>query len=32
VDRAGWFALAEARTKILPGQAGFLDRLVERAG
>jgi len=32
VDRAGWFSLAEARIKILPGQAGFLERLVERAG
>ena len=27
VDRAAWFALAEARKKILPGQAAFLDRL-----
>ena len=30
VDRAGWFTLAEARVKILKGQAGFLDRLVKR--
>ncbi|HKW41956.1 MAG TPA: NUDIX domain-containing protein [Gemmatimonadales bacterium] len=29
IDRAGWFGLAEARTKILPGQAPFLDE-VER--
>lgn len=27
IDRAGWFTLAEARRKILRGQAGFLDRL-----
>ena len=27
VDRAGWFDLAEARRKILPGQAPFLDEL-----
>ena len=27
IDRAGWFVLAEARKKILPGQAGFLDQL-----
>lgn len=32
VDRAGWFSLAEARIKMLPGQVGFLERLVERAG
>ena len=30
VDRAGWFDLAAARTKILPAQAVFLERL-ERA-
>jgi predicted NUDIX family NTP pyrophosphohydrolase len=29
VDRAGWFALAEAREKINPAQAAFLDRLRE---
>jgi predicted NUDIX family NTP pyrophosphohydrolase len=28
VDRAAWFAPDEARTKILPGQAGFIDRLM----
>ncbi|HET9385888.1 MAG TPA: NUDIX domain-containing protein [Gemmatimonadales bacterium] len=27
VDRAGWFSLEEAKQKILPGQAGFLDEL-----
>jgi predicted NUDIX family NTP pyrophosphohydrolase len=30
VDRAQWFALAEARTKILPAQEELLDRLLER--
>jgi predicted NUDIX family NTP pyrophosphohydrolase len=30
VDRAAWFALEEARTKILPAQAVLIDRL-ERA-
>jgi predicted NUDIX family NTP pyrophosphohydrolase len=32
VDRAAWFGLAEARQKILPGQAGFLDRLATLLG
>lgn len=27
IDRAGWFTLAEAREKLLPGQRVFLDRL-----
>ncbi len=27
VDRAGWFMIAEAREKILKGQAGFLEEL-----
>jgi predicted NUDIX family NTP pyrophosphohydrolase len=27
VDRGGWFDLAEARRRIVPGQAGFLDEL-----
>jgi predicted NUDIX family NTP pyrophosphohydrolase len=27
VDRAGWFLLAEARARILQGQAAFLDEL-----
>jgi predicted NUDIX family NTP pyrophosphohydrolase len=30
VDRAEWFGLAAAREKILPAQAEFLDRLLER--
>ena len=30
IDRAAWFALAEAKLKILPGQAAFLDELAER--
>jgi predicted NUDIX family NTP pyrophosphohydrolase len=29
VDRAEWFPLEEARRRILPAQAEFLDRLVE---
>jgi predicted NUDIX family NTP pyrophosphohydrolase len=29
VDRAAWFSIAEARLKILKGQAPFLDRLLE---
>jgi predicted NUDIX family NTP pyrophosphohydrolase len=28
VDQAEWFGLADARTKILPGQAEFIDRLL----
>ena len=32
VDRAEWFAIPQARAKLLPGQAGFLDRLVEAVG
>jgi len=28
VDRAGWFTVAEARKKLLPGQAAFIDRLL----
>ena len=31
VDRAAWFGLSEASTKILPGQAGFLTALREVA-
>ena len=27
IDRAGWFPLDEAKRKILPGQAGFLEQL-----
>jgi predicted NUDIX family NTP pyrophosphohydrolase len=30
VDQAEWFDLATARKKILPAQADFLDRLLER--
>ena len=30
VDRAAWFSIAEARVKILSGQAPFLDALVAR--
>lgn len=29
VDRAGWFGVDEARIKILPGQAAFIDRLLD---
>lgn len=29
VDRAAWFPLDQAREKILKGQIGFLDRLLE---
>jgi predicted NUDIX family NTP pyrophosphohydrolase len=29
LDRAGWFGMAQARDKILKGQAVFLDRLSE---
>jgi predicted NUDIX family NTP pyrophosphohydrolase len=32
VDRAGWFGLDEAREKINPAQAAFLDRLREVVG
>jgi len=28
VDRAEWFAVADARRKILPGQSVFIDRLL----
>jgi len=30
IDRAQWFALAKAREKIQPGQAPFIERLLER--
>jgi predicted NUDIX family NTP pyrophosphohydrolase len=30
VDRAEWFGLAAAREKMIPAQAEFLDRLLER--
>jgi predicted NUDIX family NTP pyrophosphohydrolase len=29
VDRVAWFSLAQARRRILPAQAAFLDRLAE---
>ena len=29
IDRASWFGVAEARLKILKGQAVFLDYLLE---
>jgi len=29
VDRAQWFSPAEARQKILKGQSGFIDRLLQ---
>jgi predicted NUDIX family NTP pyrophosphohydrolase len=32
VDLADWFDLERAREKILPAQAEFLDRLLERLG
>ncbi len=32
VDRAGWFALAEARERINPAQVALLDRLGEAVG
>jgi len=32
VDRAAWFPLAEARRRIVRGQAGFLDQLPRVAG
>jgi predicted NUDIX family NTP pyrophosphohydrolase len=29
VDRAAWFGVEDARRKILPGQAPFIDRLID---
>jgi predicted NUDIX family NTP pyrophosphohydrolase len=29
IDRAAWFSVAQARTKLVKGQVGFLDRLQE---
>ncbi len=29
VDRVGWFAVADAKAKLLKGQAPFLDRLLQ---
>lgn len=31
IDRAGWFGIPEARKKILPGQAAFLDEFGNRS-
>jgi predicted NUDIX family NTP pyrophosphohydrolase len=30
IDRAAWFPVDEARTKLVKGQVGFLDRLLEQ--
>jgi len=32
VDRAGWFAPAQAREKLVPAQTELVDRLLERLG
>ena len=32
VDRAGWFAIDEAKRKIVKGQLGFLDQLCRKLG
>ena len=32
IDRAEWFPVAAARRKILPGQEGFIDRLLDALG
>jgi predicted NUDIX family NTP pyrophosphohydrolase len=32
VDRADWFALEDAKRKLLPAQAEFIDRLLEHLG
>jgi predicted NUDIX family NTP pyrophosphohydrolase len=32
IDRAAWFDVAEARVKILKGQAVFIDRLTKILG
>jgi predicted NUDIX family NTP pyrophosphohydrolase len=29
VDRAGWFSISVAKEKILKGQSGFLDELIQ---
>jgi predicted NUDIX family NTP pyrophosphohydrolase len=31
VDRAGWFTVEQARAKLIPAQADFLDRLADSA-
>jgi predicted NUDIX family NTP pyrophosphohydrolase len=32
VDRAAWFPVSEARTKLLKGQVAFIDRLAKKLG
>jgi predicted NUDIX family NTP pyrophosphohydrolase len=32
IDRGGWFPIEIARTKLIAGQAGFLDQLVSKLG
>lgn len=32
VDRAGWFGAPEARRRLVPAQAAFVDRLLEQLG
>jgi predicted NUDIX family NTP pyrophosphohydrolase len=32
VDRGGWFTIAEATERLLPGQLGFLTELQEKLG
>ncbi|HET7767040.1 MAG TPA: NUDIX domain-containing protein [Burkholderiales bacterium] len=32
IDRGGWFAIAEATERLLPGQLGFLAELQEKLG
>lgn len=32
IDRAGWFSLEEASTKLIPAQVAFLERLAEKLG
>jgi predicted NUDIX family NTP pyrophosphohydrolase len=32
IDRAGWFAVDQAREKLVPAQTEFLDRLLELLG
>jgi predicted NUDIX family NTP pyrophosphohydrolase len=32
VDRAAWFSLGEARKRLLPGQVGLIDQLIDALG
>jgi predicted NUDIX family NTP pyrophosphohydrolase len=32
IDRADWYRLSKAKRKLLPGQVGFLDQLVDKLG